>query len=74
MAKPLFPSYNEFNFMVVLLFVFFVLISFIFLLMVNAKYRYQDKQQVQQAIINAAATTTTIPQAPSYVSSGVGLY
>lgn len=70
MVKPLFESYNEFNFMVVLLFVFFVLISFIFIIMINLKNRYKQRIEIQTATI----PITTLPPMPSYIASGIGLY
>jgi hypothetical protein len=65
MAKTLLDSFDEFNFMVVLLFLFFILISFIILIIVNFKKRNGINRNPQMTYYNIA--TSNIPQNTSYI-------
>ena len=56
-------NYDDFNFMVILLFLYFVLIGFIIIIIVNLKRKYNSNNnntQVTQS--NQYPQTTAIPQ------------
>lgn len=61
MQKPIIDSYDEFNFMVVLLFLFFVLMTFIIIIITNFKSRagfYKKPFTTQMSISNETPQTT----------------
>ena len=49
MSKTVLDNYDDFNFMVILLFLYFILIGFIFIIIINAKERKSDNIQITQS-------------------------
>jgi len=64
MAKTLLDSFDEFNFMVVLLFVFFIAMSFIIIIIANFKRRSGNNSNPQTTYYNIISN---IPQTTSYI-------
>jgi len=60
-------NYDDFNFMVILLFLFFILLSFIILIITNAKSRYKYNQ-VYQVQNNQYPQTTLSSMYPNITS------
>ena len=42
MSKTVLDNYDDFNFMVILLFLYFILVGFIFVIIINAKQKTSD--------------------------------
>ena len=49
MPGTVLDNYDDFNFMVILLFLYFILIGFIFIIIINAKERKSDNIQIIQS-------------------------
>jgi len=55
-------NYDDFNFMVILLFLYFILVAFIIMIISNLKYKSKYNKQQETSQSNQYPQTTTMPQ------------
>jgi hypothetical protein len=62
MVGTILDNFDDFNFMVILLFLFFVLMGFIIIIIVNVKNNSKYNMQMQYVQSNQYPQTTVMPQ------------